>query len=211
MTNGNDIYDTTASACFYLASDYIRRVNHEVPLRPRDHDVALCEVLCFLLHFLSRLLFDADPQSIDVRMSALSTAALQQFTRCARANVKQKTFDPSLWPPEYGANNRIVTRQQADAARIRVIQALNEDALNQATAQATEMFMNLYVDRMDEYGMISGDWFRSLLPRFSKRFCEAITLGDFSVELFLKASGETVPMLEALGEFLPELLSPTAT
>src|SRR5688500_6936740 len=113
----NQAYQRTALACFRLAHEYVNKTDPRTQLTDDERSVATCEIVCMLLHFLSRLFYQANPRTLEVRMSALATAALQIHTQEARNCVSLRDpSDPSL-PPGYGADNRVVSRDQYEAAR----------------------------------------------------------------------------------------------
>jgi hypothetical protein len=207
-----DPYVKTATACFQMGRYLVHRVA-PTSLDLQRRKVAECEVVCVLIHFLSRILFQLDRASIDARMSALSTAALRLYAQAARDSVPPPSNEPPVYdPPDYGANNTVVTREMYEQACRNLGEAFYHDRLDSVSAEATETFMNLYCDRMFEYSELQGnDWLRRLLARFGKNLSSAVNAGDESLEVFLTAEAEAVRMFDALGDFVPQMLSSPAT
>lgn len=132
-------------------------------------------------------------------------ANLNVFVKEIQDRVPLRSVTQPNDPVDYGANNRIVTREQADAARARIIEALNREAIESAKAEASELFRNLYIERMGEYSEVGNDWFRIVLSKFGRHFCEAVGRGEPSLEVYLDAQAEVVRMHASLVQLAPEL------
>lgn len=141
-------------------------------------------------------------------MDQLVLASLQVFVKEVRDNVRVKWTTNSEDSPEYGAHNRIVTREQANVARKRINEALNQEVLESATFEATEIFKNLYEQRADEYGSVGQDWFRIILSKFGWHFCEAVNGGELSPDIYLHVQAEVVRMHATLANSAPWLFRP---
>jgi hypothetical protein len=208
----NDPYIKTADMCWQMARYLVHRAAHGSRLSQRQKKIAECEVVCVLIHFLNRILFQQDPSSSDSRMSSLATAALRLHTQGARNAVPHPPSEPITYDPsDYGANNKIVTREMYEESVYRLRENFYEERLTSATADATETFMNLLSDRMAEYNQLQQDWIPQLLTKFGKHFAAAIDPENVSLETFFVAEQEAVLMFDALGDFVPQLLAAPAT
>lgn len=61
---------------------------------------------------------------------------------------------------------------------------------------------------MDEYASVGADWFRVVLPKFGRHFCNAVNEGELSMEIWGDAQLEVVRMHVALVGLVPELFNP---
>lgn len=224
----DDPYFKAAAGCFGLARNYLRKPTlRDISLDVREYYQAVCEIVVFLLHLSDRLIFEAAPNSRNVRMDALVVAAIRVFAEEIRADPnipnavdlldRLPTLPPELsLPPEYGANNTVVTRAQYDAARARLWEPLETEVQrrieieksNDAAAVATQIFRDLYDDRTEEYAGVDTDWFRLILLKFGRHFSEAVNGGELSMEIFMDVQAEAVRMQVALLDCAPELFKP---
>jgi hypothetical protein len=216
----DDAYVQTASACFELARNAVPRIDPTAGRSNALRDAAEREIVYLLVHFLSRLLFDVDRSTINERMSALATATLQHYAQAARDDFLWAKVEDYIAhaPPDFRANNAGITLEQYKHFVFGVLRAggdiperpLPPDALNSVSADATNRFMISYCDRQFEYGSLDNDWFRLLLVKFGKHFCEAVG-GDDDLRVFFRAESEAVQMFDALGDYVPQLLSTPTT
>ena len=58
---------------------------------------------------------------------------------------------------------------------------------------------------MGEYSEVGNDWFRIVLSKFGRHFCEAVGRGEPSLEVYLDAQAEVVRMHASLVQLAPEL------
>lgn len=220
----DDAYVQTASACFDMAQNAVRRIDPTLNSCGVLRDAAEREVIYLLLHFLNRLLFEADRSTINERMSALATSALRHYAQAAR--------DGRLWAqvedhmaqdrPDYGANNELLTREQYKHFLFGVLSAggdiperpLAHEEWNTVSGDATNRFMFLYCDRQFEYGALTSDWFRPLLVKFGENFCDAVGVNkdeeDYS-KMFAAAQANAAQMFDTLRTHVPGLLATAAT
>jgi hypothetical protein len=207
-----DAYAKTAAACFDMAQNCVRSIVPNAALTYRQRKLAEYEVVCVLIHFLSRVLFDNDPAFINERMSAISTAALRVCTQAARDAIPLPPSGPVTYdPPDYGANNKIFTRELYEQSARRLGEQIYRDRLDTVTADTTETFMNLYCDRMWEYTELGDDWFRLLLVRFGKHLVEVVDPDDDHPKIFFNCELEAVKMFDALGDYSGDILATPAT
>ena len=206
-----DAYEKTASFCFDMARNCVRSVAPGAVLSYEQRQFAEYEAVCVLVHFIGRVIWTNDPVSFNERMSALVTAALRICTQAARDAVPEPSLEPGNYqPPGPDEPPRIVTRKMYEEGLYQVREAFYRDKLDQVSADATDAFMNLYCDRVDEYSELGDDWFRLLLVRFGKHLCEAMN-PDYDLKAFFNAELEVVKMFDALRDYVGDILATPAT
>ena len=81
---------------------------------------------------------------------------------------------------------------------------VSDSSKEEVDAEAQELLLSLYNERMEEYANIGDDWFRKVLVRYGRHVMERLQEIDPSLGTVMKAEMEMTALCSGLLQFVPE-------
>lgn len=82
--------------------------------------------------------------------------------------------------------------------------AFSDSSKEAVDAEAHELLLSLYAERMEEYANIGDDWLRRVLIRYGRHVTDRLQEIDFSSETVMKAEMQMTALYSGLLRFVPE-------